>query len=212
MTDRLVAVDDANYRLPQPVRAALSLEASDADTELGGELAATFPSRAALGITVPDGDGLSFTSLQAAADDAATNGTMVWAAGTITTNQTLVLTSDANLGGVTINYTGTGVAVQIGSGTSGALVLRKKIGLPRVFNASKVGAGWTGSTVGVRVINANTCEIDVPHVQGFVTGLNVTDRVKARCTTRSRWATSTTTRSTCAWTLTQPAGRIRTCT
>jgi hypothetical protein len=145
-----------------------------ADVPTPEELTATYAAMTTLGITVPTGDTLTHAALQAAADAAVTNGTRVWAAGPLTTDQTLILKSDATLGGLTINYNGAGVAVQIGSGVSGALVSRKNIALPRVFNASKVAAGWLGETTGVKIINANTCVIDVPHVKNFVTGLHVT--------------------------------------
>lgn len=145
-----------------------------ADVPTPEELSATYAAMTSLGITVPTGDTLTFAALQAAADAALANGTRVWAAGALTTDQTLVLRSDATLGGLTINYTGAAVAVQVGTGVSGALVTRKNMSLPRVFNASKVAAGWLGATTGVKIINANTCVIDVPHVRNFVSGLHVT--------------------------------------
>ncbi len=42
MVDRLVAVDDADYRLPEPVLAALGTDMGDAGNPLGAQLSATF--------------------------------------------------------------------------------------------------------------------------------------------------------------------------
>lgn len=173
MTDRLVAVDDADYRLPEPVRGALATDAGDVDTELGSALAATYPSKDALGLSLPVGPTLTHAALQEAADAASLAGTRLWAAGTLTTDQTLVIRSDAELGGLTINYTGTGVCVQVGEAAS--YTRRKVITLPRVYAANKVSAGWAAvaGTTGVKAINLDSCHIIQTHTRNFETGLSM---------------------------------------
>lgn len=130
--------------------------------------AAREASKAEVGWVTPTA--VTYAAIQAAADTAAAAGTSVVAAGTITTSSTLTITSDADLSRLTINYTGTGVAVQIGAGTTGTLLMRKDIKLGPVINASKVGTGWSGSTVGVQATNTFGCTIRLARVKGFVTG------------------------------------------
>lgn len=126
----------------------------------------------ALALEVAAGTALgavTHATVQAAATAAAASGRRLYAAGTYTTNQTLTITSDADLSGLTIRYTGTSVAVQVGAGP---VLFRKEIKLPHVIDASKPGTGWRAGTTGVRVVNANACHLTVPLVRGFETGLH----------------------------------------
>lgn len=123
-----------------------------------------------LGAEVVSGE-LNFTSLQAAADLAAVNSRTLYAAGSITTNQTLVITSDTEMGALTYNYTGTGIAVIVGS--SATSLFRRKGTLPRVIQSAIAGAGtWTDSKVGIRLVNNDTCIWTIPHVKNFGVGLD----------------------------------------
>jgi len=154
---------------------ATYISAEDSDT--AAALRAAYSDQGRMGIVLPQGSALgvlTHAAVQAACDAALAESKRVWAAGTITTDQTLLIRSDADLGGLTINYTGSGVAVQVGEDSS--VTFRRNVTLPRVLAANKVGAGWAGvaGTVGVRLVNLNTCPmIVVPHVRGFETGLAV---------------------------------------
>lgn len=149
------------------------------DTHLGGDatnlvpVVAAKPDTAALGLSLPASIGL--TQIQAAADSAATFGTRLTVAGSITTSTTLTVTSDADLSGLTINYSGTGTALVVGSA---ATPLRRKrfIKLPMVVNTAKAATGWAAvaGSVGVKVINLYSCNVEVQYVSGFETGLQVT--------------------------------------
>lgn len=113
---------------------------------------------------------LTFAALQNAANLAATNGRTLYAAGSITTDQTLVITSDTELGALTYNYTGLGVAVRVGA--SATSLFRRKGTLPRVVQSAISGAGtWTDSKVGIQLVNNDTCIWTMPHVKNFGVGL-----------------------------------------
>lgn len=70
----------------------------------------------------------------------------------------------------TLTYTGSGTALVIGEDTSGVVTARKTFRLPRVVKAA---LGWDGTSVGVKLINLNTCEVYVPFVQYTEYGLVV---------------------------------------
>lgn len=117
---------------------------------------------------------VTYADVQAAATLAASTGRRLWVAGTLTTDQTLTVTSDADLGGLTINYTGTGVAVQVG--VDSGVTFRINVVAPRVVASNKSGIGWgtVAGTVGVRAVNLNSCaEVVIPYVNNFETGLLV---------------------------------------
>lgn len=113
---------------------------------------------------------LDFPALQAAADSARVNGRRLWAAGSLTTDQTLVIRSDADLGGLTINYTGDGVAVRVGDST--ASLMGAKGTLPVVMEANNATAGsWVDSRIGIQMVNNDSCIWTVPRVTNFGVGL-----------------------------------------
>lgn len=139
--------------------------------------AATGATGDAQGVIYPTGaavGAITMTALQAACDAAAADGKRVWAAGAVTTSSTLLVNSDADLGQLTITYTGTGVAVQVGEG-AGERVDYRNIVLPAVTNDNKVGTGWgsVAGSVGVLVLNANTCIITLQRVRNFETNLEL---------------------------------------
>jgi hypothetical protein len=70
----------------------------------------------------------------------------------------------------TLRYAGTGTALVIGVNTSGSLTARKRFSLPRVVKAAQ---DWDGTSVGVRLVNLNTCDVYIPFVQNFERGLVV---------------------------------------
>lgn len=92
-------------------------------------------------------------------------------AGTYTITGTVTIKGNLNATEATFNYTGSGTAVQVGTGGSGVRIDRCRVTLPRVSCANKPSIGWVASTVGVRVVNAQACVIDALYVAGFETGL-----------------------------------------
>ena len=95
--------------------------------------------------------------------------------GTYALSSPIIVTSHLDASAATIHYTGTGVAVQVGAGGAGVLILAKSIQLPKVVNLAKTRRGWAQveGSVGVRVINANACQIVVPYVTNFETSLEM---------------------------------------
>lgn len=172
MPDRLVAVNDADYRLPEPVRQSLATDLADSATELGASMFGTYADQQRMGIVLPAATSIS--SIQEACDSARTFGTKVWASGSITTNATLRIRSNFDFSGLTINYTGNGVGVILGD--ESGVTFRIAGTLPRVIASNKSGSGWssTSGTTGVLAVNLNSCsEIIVPHIRNFETGLRV---------------------------------------
>jgi hypothetical protein len=99
-------------------------------------------------------------------------GARAYAKGTFKIASTVTILGSCDFGDATFNWTGanTGLAVQIGVGTSGTLLQYKQIVCPSVINTMKVTTGWAGSSVGIKATNTQRCSIDVPRVKGFVTG------------------------------------------
>ena len=71
--------------------------------------------------------------------------------------------------GARINYSGSGIAVQVGDGT--AFIQQAQLDLPSVSQTRKVGLGWSLSDTGVKIIRCFKCFITVPYVSGFSVGL-----------------------------------------
>ncbi|MBT2497127.1 hypothetical protein J7E45_16060 [Microbacterium sp. ISL-59] len=147
------------------------------DSETSAALLGAYSDQDRMGIVLPSGSSMgaiTLSALQEACDTAKTVGRRVWASGTLTTDQTLVIQSDADLRGLTINYTGTGVAVRLGSESE--YTRRLHVVLPHVIAANKSGTGWEGvvGTTGVYAVNLDSCsEIEVPLVRGFAIGMLV---------------------------------------
>lgn len=103
MVDRLVAVDDADYRFNQPIRQALALDAADADTELGSTLTSSF----ARGVSLQKTSG-TLAELQAGVDEAAAKGVPLYVSGDFSGGGTVTIPSNTRIvgmGGVTITQT-----------------------------------------------------------------------------------------------------------
>jgi hypothetical protein len=120
------------------------------------------------------GDGISdnTAAINAAANAAMlAGGHVAFPPGTYLHSGTLIFACDVEDYGATLSFTGSGVAVQIGTNTSGVRLFRKVINLPRVVFAKKPTTGWSTSTIGVKLINVNYCDVYLRHVQGFETGV-----------------------------------------
>lgn len=151
--------------------AAIASNVNNSSSATRGALDQSYPSNARLGIVLPNTS--SITDLQSAATSAATFGTRVVAAGTITTSTTLTLKCDADLSGLTINYSGTGTAILFGDASTA--FFRRTVRMPKVIATAKTVAGWAqvAGSVGIDVVNAYSCNITIPYVNNFETGLRV---------------------------------------
>lgn len=132
---------------------------------------------------VADGVADDTSALNAAAAAAASQGARLYARGTIRTTGTVTLACDADLSDATISYEGTGLAVQVGAsvGVAPTGTHRLTVRLPRVVHAAKPTAGWTAGSVGVRLLNLNSSQVTVPHVQHFETGLQAYGQAYGTC-------------------------------
>lgn len=87
MTARLVAVDDPDYRFPDPVRQGIASDVGNASTELGSALLENFASRGSLPVNLLDyamADATDQTAnVQAAIDAVPTGGTLTVPAGVV---------------------------------------------------------------------------------------------------------------------------------
>ncbi len=130
----------------------------------------------AYGSADPTGVVDSTAALQACLTAAAADGSTAYAAGIFKTSGTLIVTSNLEFGGASLDYTGPGVAVQLGTNTSGVRLFRKEIKLPLIENKAKTLIGWAQTnvvgTTGVLMINLNSCAITVPYVRSFATGVH----------------------------------------
>jgi hypothetical protein len=106
-----------------------------------------------------------------ATDAAARGGLLFFEPGTYLIRDTVVVTSDCDGTSATLSYTGSGLALQAGAGTSRTLLLGRSLRLPRVEYANKPARGWDARTIGIEVFNGSACELMVPSVTGFETGL-----------------------------------------
>lgn len=170
MVDRLVAVDDADYRLPEPVLQAIGADVGDSETYIGEALSAAYSPLGGYFAAPSGGD--DTVAVQAALD-ATTGDKITRLTGVYTITSTLYVRGNLDASGAVINYSGSGIAVQVGV-VGGTLMQRKRVVLPRIVYTPKPSKGWVSGTVGVRFVNLYSCaEIFIPHVQGFEVGMLV---------------------------------------
>lgn len=114
-------------------------------------------------------------AIQAAADAVASYGVdavLYFPEGVYRTSETLILSCSLDASAATISYSGTGIAVDLGdSRASGRVTFRKSMRAPRVVLATKSGSGWAPGTTGIRLVNLNACDLYLPYVQNFATGI-----------------------------------------
>lgn len=160
----------AAFTVSEDAAVAALISGAGTSTQAAGD--ARYAPKTFLGMVIPATLN-DYTALQAAATSAASAGTKLWAAGTITTSSTLNLKCDADLSQLTINYGGTGAAVVFGDAATS--FFRHAAIMPKVYATAKTGTGWVAvaGSVGIDVVNCYSCEITVPHVQSFETGLRV---------------------------------------
>lgn len=173
---RLTAVEvAAGYAPGDATDAAMTNIATQENTEFRAALNAQTvqATEASQGLVVA-GATFDQARLQSAATSAASSGRKLVAAGTITTDQTLTIKSDCDLSGLTINYTGSGVAVNVEGPTATTRLDTPTMNMPKVLCGNKPVVGWTAGTVGIRFNNLSAAIVNVPWVRGFETGMHVT--------------------------------------
>ena len=117
---------------------------------------------------------VDFAELQAAAEKARDTGRILFAEGTVTTDQTLVLHCSADLSGLKIDYTGTGTCVQVGSNDGTKPGARLELHLPKIEQVNKPASGWITGGIGVKLLHTFGCNITIPFIYNFETGLMLT--------------------------------------
>lgn len=116
---------------------------------------------------------LSFGGLQQAAEDALAQGKVLVASGELTTDQTLVLRGNFDLGTLTYRYTGTGTAVRIGDPNADVRATVGTAPRTRFANKGPSGTGWDSTSCGVELVNLIGANVTIPHVVNFCDGLRL---------------------------------------
>lgn len=122
------------------------------------------------------GDGMAddTEALQAASDYAASLGldkVLFIPEGNYRTTGTVTFKNNLNAGQAKILYEGTDTAVVIGVDTPKSVTSRQFYNAPKVINRSRGSEYWDETSIGIKLVNLNTCEITVPFIQDFETGL-----------------------------------------
>lgn len=122
------------------------------------------------------GDGIAddTVALQAASDHAASLGldkVLFIPKGNYRTTDTVTFKNSLNAVQATIRYEGSGTAIILGDDRAGSVTARQFYNAPKVINRSRGSEYWDETSIGIKLVNLNTCEITVPFIQDFETGL-----------------------------------------
>ena len=122
------------------------------------------------------GDGIAddTAALQAASDHAASLGSdkvLFIPKGNYRTTDTVTFKNSLNAVQATIRYEGLGTAIVLGDDSAGSVTARQFYNAPKVINRSRGSEYWDDTSVGIKCVNLNTCEITIPFIQDFETGL-----------------------------------------
>ena len=122
------------------------------------------------------GDGIAddTEALQAASDHAASLGldkVLFIPKGNYRTTDTVTFKNSLNAVQATIRYEGSGTAIILGDDSAGSVTARQFYNAPKVINRSRGSEYWDDTSVGIKCVNLNTCEITIPFIQDFETGL-----------------------------------------
>lgn len=97
--------------------------------------------------------------------------TLYFPPGTYRTESTVSIKCSVEQSGATIKYYGILEAVILGDQTN-YVIQRKTFNLPRIVNQRNLDlAQFDGTSIGVRAINLNSCELRTPFIQAFEEGL-----------------------------------------
>lgn len=165
MANRLVSVDD-NYNLPAKVLAWLATKFVGK-----GDMHVNVKDYGAKGDGVAD-DTAAWVAAEAAAFAKGPDYVLSAPYGLYRTSGQITVRCALEAGQATIRYYGVGTAFVVGDeSTLGKVTPRRKHNVPRVINMSRGTAGWDGTSVGVKLVNLDTCSVYVPFVQDFEQGL-----------------------------------------
>lgn len=117
------------------------------------------------------------TALNAAAAAAAAQGKTLYARGTYRITGTITIQGNVDMAGATLQWYGAsgGVALQLGTRTSGLVSFVKTAHLPDVIHKGKSGTAWgsVAGSIGVRATNLNTWRVFTGEVADFETGFSL---------------------------------------
>lgn len=118
----------------------------------------------------PTGKSDSTDAINRAAKDAEDEGkTLVLEAGTYRTSDTVTFLCPVSGKDATIRYYGGQTAVVVGSASD--VTYTRVYDLPSVFYLT--GPEWDGHSIGVDLVNLNTCTVRFPRIRNFETGMRV---------------------------------------
>lgn len=160
---------------PVPTHAHDSEDVSDALGFLPGRVFNVMdPTYGAVG----DGSTDDSTAINAAAAAAkAAGGLLVFPSGySFAIASTVTIESDVFALGATITTTSTALAPAVQVGIDAGLTRRKTMFLPKIVTTGKSGAGWSGNDIGLRLVNLHECEVHIPHVKYFSTGVRCSSK------------------------------------
>lgn len=127
------------------------------------------------------GDGITDDTeeIQAACDAAyaATNGKVVAPSGDYLISSAITIRSDADFTGATFNITGTTDTAVIFLDAGSQVIKGKQVIFPRVVQGTApTGGAWTGTSVGVAIVNSYNNTFYIPYIEDFVKGLLITSK------------------------------------
>jgi hypothetical protein len=125
----------------------------------------------------PTGVADATSAIQAACDAAynATNGKVYGPSGDYLISSAITIRSDADFTGATFNITGTTDTAVIFYDVGPQIIKGKQVIFPRVVQGTApVGGAWTGTSVGVAIINSYNNTFYAPYIEDFVKGLLIT--------------------------------------
>ena len=126
----------------------------------------------------PTGVSECATAIQTEIDRAVAAGQKIIATGTYRIGSKVVIKGDADFSMATFNVQSTpAIALEISTGNASnptTILSNKTIHTPKLINLTKPATGWAGQGIGLRIVNAQTCEIHVGKIQEFATGVQVT--------------------------------------
>lgn len=158
--------------VPQDQGVAGFVASAGSATRVALEAASVSVAEDTMGLVLA-GKTFDYARLQQAAEQARVSKRRLWAAGEIITSQTLDINSDADLGGLTYKYTGTGVAVRVGL-TAGGATRDLVVTTPRTMKQGKPQVGWDATSCGIEIANLQGAAVTIPHISSFHTGLRET--------------------------------------
>lgn len=113
------------------------------------------------------------SAINSAAEDARLNDGVLMLKGEYEINGTVQVRChvDGWAGTITVYDTTLNPALLVGARTAGERLNDRNILLPHVIQAGKIGAGWSGTDVGVEISNAYSCHITTQRISNFSTNL-----------------------------------------